>query len=248
MRRINLLPQDERRWRPLSGLSGTSVPGGLAGVLAISGAALILLMAGIYLVYAVMLGNVEEDIANLDDQIADRQARMAELQPFDELQANLDAKKPVADGIYRTRFAWDGFLEGLSFVTPDTTSLESFEGEASQVDISAQSGQVLSPPGSISFDGIALADYRNVADFVVQMNALSYLTNSELENAELDRETYEEPAIVFQVISFLLTTVGENGDEVPLDGTGETGNEDSSNNGANGGNGANGSGGDGGGG
>jgi Tfp pilus assembly protein PilN len=238
LRRINLLPQDERRWRPfsgLSGLSGTSVPGGLPGLLAIAGAALVVVLAGVYLIYAVMLGNVEEEIASLDEQISGRQARVAELQPFDELQAGLDAKKPVADGIYRTRFAWDGLLEGLAFVTPDTTSLESFEGEASQVDVSAQSGEVLSPPGSIAFDGLALADYRNVADFVVQMNALSYLENSELDNAELDRETYEEPAILFQVTSRLLTTAGENGDEVPLDGSGGGG--ISNNSGGNGGNG-----------
>jgi Tfp pilus assembly protein PilN len=185
-------------------------------------------MAGLYLFYAVRVGNVEEDIADLDDQIAQRQARVAELQPFGELQASLDAKKPVADGIYRTRFAWDGFLEGLAFVTPNDTSLVSFEAQASPVDIS---GQRLAPPGSISFEGLALADYRNVADFVVQMNALTYLENSELENAELDRETYEEPAITFQVTSRLITTAGENGEEVPLDGSEETGN------GGNGGNG-----------
>lgn len=224
MRRINLLPPDERRWRPFGGLSGVSAPGGLFGVLAISGAVLIVLMAGLYLFYAVRVGNVEEEIADLDDQIAQRQARVAELQPFGELQASLDTKKPVADGIYRTRFAWDGFLEGLAFVTPNATNLVSFEAEASQVDISAQSGQRLAPPGSISFEGLALADYRNVADFVVQMNALTYLENSELENAELDRETYEEPAITFQVISRLITTAGENGEEVPLDGSEETGN------------------------
>jgi Tfp pilus assembly protein PilN len=209
----------------------------LLGVLAVSGAVLVVLMAGLYLFYAVRLGNVEEDIAALDEQIAQRQARVAELQPFGELQASLDAKKPVADGIYRTRFAWDGFLEGLAFVTPDATSLESFEGEASPVDISAQSGESLSPPGSISFEGLALADYRNVADFVVQMNALSYLENSELESAELDRETYEEPAILFQVTSRLITVAGENGDEVPLDGSEETGDGDDNggNNGGNGG-------------
>lgn len=223
MRRINLLPPEERRWRPLSGVGGVSAPGGVLGALAISGAALVVLMGGIYLVYAVRLGNVEEDIAALDGQIADREARVAELQPFGELQASLDAKKPVADGIYRTRFAWDGLLEGLAFVTPDTTNLESFEGQASPVDVNAQSGETLSPPGSMAFDGLALADYRNVADFVVQTNALSYLENSELESAELDRETYDEPAIVFEASSRLLTQAGENGDEVPLDGSEQTG-------------------------
>ena len=215
MRRINLLPPDERRWRPFGGLQLPA--GGMLNVLAVAGAALIVLMAGIYLVYAVRIGNVEEEIGVLDDQIADRQQRVAELEPYGELQASLDAKEPVADGIYRTRFPWQNFLEGLAFVTPDTTSLESFEGSASQVDISAQSGAILTPPGSISFDGLALADYRNVADFVVQMEGLSYLQNSELENAELDRETYEEPAITFDASADLVTRAGAQGEEVPLD-------------------------------
>lgn len=196
----------------------------MLGILAILGAVLVVLMAGVYLLYAVRLGNVEEEIATLDNQIADRQARVAELQPFGELQDSLEAKKPVADGIYRTRFAWDGFLEGLAFVIPDTTSLESFEGEASPVDVTAQSGEILSPPGTISFDGLALADYRNVAAFVVQMNALSYLREAEIEIAELDRETYEEPAILFEAASLLVTRVGENGDEVPLGDSEQDGN------------------------
>lgn len=213
MRRINLLPPEERRWRPFGGLQA---PGGLTGALAISAAALVVLMAGLYLFYAVRIGNVEDEIAALDEQIAEREARVAELAPYRELQASLDAKEPVADGIYRSRFPWDSFLRGLAFVTPDTTSLETFEGQASPVDIEAQSGETL-PPGSIAFEGLALADYRNVADFVVQMNALSYLENSELENAELDRETYEEPAITFEALSSLLTLVGEEGDEVPLE-------------------------------
>ena len=209
MRRINLLPPDERRWRPFGGLQLPA--GGMLNILAVCGAALIVLMAGIYLIFAVRIGNIEEEIGVLDDQIADRQQRVAELEPYGELQASLDAKEPVADGIYRTRFPWQDFLEGLAFVTPDTTSLESFEGSASQVDVSVQSGETLTPPGSISFDGIALADYRNVADFVVQMEGLRYMQNSELENAELDRETYEEPAITFEASSSLVTRAGDEG-------------------------------------
>lgn len=196
----------------------------MLGALAVLGAVLVVLMVGLYLVYAVRLGNVQEEISSLDNRITNRQDRVAELQPFGDLQASLDAKKPVADGIYRTRFSWDGFLEGLAFVTPDDTSLESFEGQASAVDVNAESGERLSPVGSIAFDGLALADYRNVADFVVQMNALSYLENAELENAELDRETYEEPAIVFESASRLITRTGESGDEVPLGGGDEDAN------------------------
>jgi len=216
LRRINLLPPEERRWRPFSGLGVPALPGGLLGVLGVTVAVLVVVMAGLYLLYAVRLGNLEEDIADLDNRIVDRQERVAELQPFGELQASLDAKKPVADGIYRTRFAWDGFLEGLAFVTPDDTSLESFEAQASSVDVTAESGETLSPTGSIAFSGLSLADYRNVADFVVQINALTYLDSSELENAELDRETYEEPALTFETTARLLTRAGEDGDEVPI--------------------------------
>lgn len=215
MRRINLLPPDERRWRPLGGLQLPA--GGMLNILGVAAAVLVVLMAGIYLVYAVRIGNVEEEIGALDDQIADRQQRVAELEPYGELQASLDAKEPVADGIFRTRFDWAGLLEGLAFVTPDTTSLESFEGNASQVDVSTGGGETLTPLGSISFDGLALADYRNVADFVVQMEGLPYMRNSELENAELDRETYEEPAITFEASADLLTRAGAQGEEIPLD-------------------------------
>lgn len=220
MRRINLLPPEERRWRPFGGLQA---PGGLTGALAISGAVLVVLMAGLYLFYAVRIGNVEDEIATLDDQISDREARAADLAPYGELQASLDAKEPVADGIYRSRFPWDNFLEGLAFVTPDTTSLETFEGQAAPVDIDARSGETLDPSGSIVFEGLALADYRNVADFVVQMDGLRYLENSELETAELDRDTYQEPAITFEATSRLNTLVGEEGDEVPLDASGSEG-------------------------
>lgn len=203
------------------------MPGGILGVLAAAAAGLVLVMAVLYLVYAVRLGNLEEDVADLDGQISDRQERVAELQSFGDLQASLEMKKPVADGIYRTRFAWDEFLEGLAFVTPDATSLESFEAQAAPVDVDAGSGDVLEP-GSISFSGLSLADYRNVADFVVQMNALRYLDASELQSADLDRETYEEPAITFEASSRLVTRVGEDGDEVPIgDGEGNGGEDGS---------------------
>ena len=83
--------------------------------------------------------------------------------------------------------------------------------------MSAQDEETLTPLGSISFEGLALADYRNVADFVVQMEGLPYMQNSELENAELDRETYEEPAITFEASADLVTRAGAQGEEIPLD-------------------------------
>jgi len=212
MRRIDLLPPEER------GRPGERFRGGVLGILLIVGAVVVIAMVGTYLFFLLRLNGLEEEIADLDRQIAEQNQRLAELSPYRDLQARLDAKKPVADGIFRSRFAWDEFLQGLAFVIPQTTSLDVFTAEASPINIQAPVEQPLSPPGAISFTGVALPRYQNVADFVVQMNNLPYLANSELDSAELDRQTFVQPAIGFEVASDMITVVGENGTEVRIEG------------------------------
>jgi type IV pilus assembly protein PilN len=187
------------------------------GLLAIVGVVAVVFMAAIYVYFLFRLGGIQDDIAGLDEQITTQQARVQELQPFQDLQARLDAKKPIADGIYRTRFSWDEFLSGLAFVIPPATALEGLTGQAAPINVTAQGeGEPLSPTGTVTFTGIALDDYQNIADFVVRMNNLRFLANSQLNTAELDRETFVEPAINFEVSSQLITEIGENGTEVRL--------------------------------
>ncbi len=212
MRRINLLPPEERQ------RLGERLRGGVPAVLLIVGAVAIIAMAGVYLFFLMRLNGVEDDIAELDRQIAEQNERLAELAPYRDLQARLDAKKPVADGIFRTRFPWDEFLQGLAFIIPETTALDTFAAEAAPIDIQAPVEQALEPPGAITFTGIALPRYQNVADFVLQMNTLRFLANTQLNLAELDRTTFApENAITFEVASELITVVGENGTEVRID-------------------------------
>jgi type IV pilus assembly protein PilN len=211
MRRINLLPPEERR-RPAGRLRG-----GVPAVLLIVGAVAIIAMVGVYLFFLLRLNGVEDDIAELDRQIAEQNQRLAELAPYRDLQARLEAKKPVADGIFRTRFPWDEFLQGLAFIIPQTTALDTFTAEAAPIDIEAPVEQPLEPPGAITFTGIALPRYQNVADFVLQMNNLRYLANTQLNSAQLDQATFTEPAITFEVASELITVVGETGTEVRID-------------------------------
>jgi type IV pilus assembly protein PilN len=227
MRRINLLPSEDRR-------RGVAIPAvtrsGLLGVLLILGALLLLVMIGLYLYYYIRLGNEEEQITQLDRDIAREWARIQELAPFRNLQVSLDAKKPIADGIFRTRFPWDEFLRGLSFVIPESTALDSLVAQATPINIHTPTGgapevQNLEPPGSVTFTGIALPDYQNVSDFIVRVNNLRFLANADLDSAELDRESFARPAINFEVGADLVTRIGENGDEVLLgteeDGAGE---------------------------
>ena len=210
MRRINLLPPEERR-------AAERLRGGLPAILLIVGAVAIIAMVGAYLFFLLRLNVLEDEIVELDQQIAEHNQILAELAPYRDLQARLDAKKPVADGIFRTRFPWDEFLQGLAFTIPETTALDTFTAEAAPIDIQAPVEQLLEPPGAITFMGIALRRYQNVADFVLRMNNLRYLTNTQLNSAELDQTTFAQPAISFEVASELVTVVVENGTEVRID-------------------------------
>ena len=212
MRRINLLPPEERRRR------GEGLRGGVLGILLIVGAFALIAMVGTYLFFLLRLNGVEDEVADLNRQINEQNECLAELSPYQDLQARLDAKKPVADGIFRTRFPWDQFLQGLAFVIPETTTLDVFVAEASRINIQAPAEEPLSPPGAITFTGVALPRYQNVADFVVQMNNLRFLANAQLDSAELDRESFVGPAIGFEANSELITVVGENGTEVRIEG------------------------------
>ena len=211
MRRINLLPADERG-RPADRLRR-----GVVGILLIVGAFVLILMVGVYLVMLLRLNDLEDQVAKLDAEIARQNAHLAELSPYRDLKARLEAKKPIADGIYRSRFTWDQFLQGLAFVMPGTTALDTFTAEAAPVDIDAPVEQPLEPPGTISFTGIALPRFKNVADFVVRMDNLQYLANVDLDTAALKRNILSEPAVSFEVASELVTLVGDTGTEVRLE-------------------------------
>lgn len=217
MRRTNLLPPEKRRRRPTVAIKTTRTSA--IGVLLIAGALLVLLMIGLYLLYYIRSSNEDDRIAQLDQNITRQQDRVGELAPFSDLKARLDAKKPIADGIFRTRFPWDEFLRGLAFVIPDSTALDRLSGKATPINVqapprAASETQNLEPPGKITFSGIALPEYQNVSDFIVRMNTLHYLANTELTGAELDRKTFAREAITFDVSANLVTRVGENGNEV----------------------------------
>ncbi|AHY46754.1 Fimbrial assembly protein (PilN) [Rubrobacter radiotolerans] len=211
MRRVNLLPPEERQ-RGLSGLSENALGG-----LIIAAAALVILVAGISLYSLIRLNSLDGTIADLDESILQRTDQVQELQPYAELEGDIASKQPVADGVVRTRFPWDEFLRQLSFVIPAATTLETLTAEASPVDIDASVGEELDPPGAVTFVGFSQPDYTNVADFVLQMNTIRFLSNSELDRAELDRTTFAEEALDFEVSSQLVTVVGERESEVRLE-------------------------------
>ena len=215
MRRINILPPRERRRIALP----TATRTGVIGLLLILGAVSVMLMIALYLFYFIRLGNEQDRVAQLDQNITRQQTRIQDLKSFSDLKDHLDAVKPIADGIFRTRFPWDEFLRGLAFVIPDSTALNSLDGKATSINTQAPAGgtseaQSLEPPGKITFTGVALPEYQNISDFIVRMNSLRFVANARLGSAELDRKSFARDAITFEVEADLITRIGENGTEV----------------------------------
>ncbi|MGI8649513.1 MAG: PilN domain-containing protein [Rubrobacter sp.] len=217
MRRVNLLPREERQ----RGFSG--IPEATLGIFAVAGAAIVFLVAVISLFCFFRLNALDSTVARLDSDIQGQTQTLQELEPYSQLEDEVARKQPVADGIVRTRFWWDEFLRQLQFVIPATTSLQSLTAEAAPVDVTASVGQQLQPPGATTFVGFAEPNYTNVADFILQMDTLRFLANSGLAQAELDRTTFAEEAINFEINSELVTIVGERDQEVRLQSDGSAG-------------------------
>ncbi|WP_273845755.1 PilN domain-containing protein [Rubrobacter calidifluminis] len=214
MRRVNLLPEEER------GRAGPSLrEGNTVQLLLILGAALLVLMVGVYVLFLVRINSEEDQIAGLDRQLATQRARLAALAPYQGLETRLHQKEEVADGIYRSRFAWDAFFRALSYVIPDSTALRSLSAKAPPVNVNASPGHELTPPGEVSFTGVALGGYEDVAAFLVQMDSLPYLSDTRLNSATLDRKTYVRPVIDFDATSRLVVRVGQEGERLPLEGS-----------------------------
>jgi type IV pilus assembly protein PilN len=211
MRRINVLPPEDRRR-----VAGGPILQNPVELLVVVGVVLLIIMVSVYLFYLLRLGNEREAVMQLDQDIARQEQRLAELEPYRDLQDRLAAKERIADGVWRARFPWDEFLQALAFVIPESTALNGLAGQASFADLQAPVGQPIEPQGSVTFTGIALPNYQNVADFIVRMNSIPFLANSRLISAELDRESYEEPAIGYEVASEMVTVAGQDGTQVPL--------------------------------
>ena len=213
MTRINLLPPEERRGFSRGGSGLLRRP---LELLAAAGAAVLAVLLISYLFFLLQLGGEREELARLDQDIARQEQQLAQLALYSDLQDRLAAKELVADGVWRARFPWDRFLQGLAFTIPESSALNSLTAEATPVDLQAPVGESLEPRGAVTFTGLALPDYQNVSDFVVRMNSLPFLANTRLVDAELDRETYEEPAIRYEASSEVVTVSGEDGGQVPV--------------------------------
>ena len=165
----------------------------------------LILMVGVYLVLLLRLGDLEDQVAKLDAEIARQNAALAELSPTGI--SRRASKQKVADGIFRSRFTWDQVLQALA-LSCRRARLDTFTAEAAPVDIDAPVEQ---PWNWYDNVGIALPVTKcglRRADGQPPVSCQRGPRQAALRNI------LPEPAVSFEVASELVTLVGDNGREL----------------------------------
>jgi Tfp pilus assembly protein PilN len=156
MSRVNLLPPELRELQAIRRRTA---------LVALGGVALLALLGVFYFIQTGKLSSEQSDLDAARASSAIIQAQISELQPYADLQQQLEAKKQLKDTLFQNEISWSGVLIDVSRVIPDTAYLTSFTAT-----VTAPTGTVIGAPatpapagsapstsliGSMSFAGVA---------------------------------------------------------------------------------------------
>jgi Tfp pilus assembly protein PilN len=146
--RVNLLPP-ELRERQATRRRTTMV--------ALAGLAALFLLGLFYFLQTVSLSTARGDLAEQQAANAQLSQKVSDLQPYADLQQQLEAKRQLKDSLYLNEVSWSGVLLDVSRVIPDTAYLSTLAGsltapEVGVVEPTTPSANLI---GSMSFAGVA---------------------------------------------------------------------------------------------
>jgi Tfp pilus assembly protein PilN len=134
MSRVNLLPPELRE---LEALRRRTVLVGLAGV------AVLALLGLFYFFQGTKLSTEQSDLDQVRASSAITQQQISELQPYADLQQQLQAKKQLKDTLFQNEISWSGVLLDVSRVIPDPSYLTTLTGA-----VTAPTGTVIGSSGT----------------------------------------------------------------------------------------------------
>ena len=153
MSQVNLLPPELRQRQAIRRRTSLVLAAGLAALA---------LIGAFYFLQAQRLSGAQSDLEAQEQQNAQLQTQIAELQPFADLEAELAAKQALVDTLLLNEVSWSGALLDVSRVIPDASYLTNLtglltaapaEGETTTVTTGGTPETTLI--GSMSFQGFA---------------------------------------------------------------------------------------------
>jgi Tfp pilus assembly protein PilN len=175
---VNLLPPELRQRQAVR--RTTTLVGAI-------GAAIIALIVVFFFFQNMRLTSAKDELAEQEQTNGQLQTQIAELQPYADLQADLEAKQRLVDTLYMNEVSWASVLLDVSRVIPDESYLTQLTGQ-----ITAATGtQVGAPPaegiastliGNVSFSGVA-RETRTIASWLTRLEQVSGWVNPWVNNA-----------------------------------------------------------------
>ena len=165
MSQVNLLPPDvlaaQRQRR-------------MAGVVALAGVGLFGLILLFYVLQLGRLSGVENDIEQAEQNNRGLESEIAQLQEFQELQTQAQAKQQLLDEVFANEISFSGLLMDVSRVIPGTAALTSMSA-ATQEPTPASGGDTLLT-GRIDVAGLAL-DYDTISAWLLRLERVQGWVN-----------------------------------------------------------------------
>jgi Tfp pilus assembly protein PilN len=177
MKRINLLPQEER--------VKASRERGLIWAILI----LVLVVVALGLVYVKYRSDVsarQDELTTIQNETAVVQAKIAELSPYAVLQTQRTAMTQTAKGIYESSVPFSILLQELSLVIPENVRLQSL---TATVPPAMVPGAAVAEPGAapaattdVVFTG-QTEEHRDVAEFLTRLGLIPQLKDITLTSS-----------------------------------------------------------------
>jgi Tfp pilus assembly protein PilN len=155
---VNLLPPDilaaQRQRR-------------MAGVVALAGVGVIGLILVFWVLQVNKLAGVREDIEDQQRNNASLQTQIDQLQEFDELRAQAQAKQELLNEVFANEVSFSGLLMDVSRVIPSTAALSSLTA-AKELEPTPSTGGTTLLIGRVDVSGLAL-DYDTIASWLTRL-------------------------------------------------------------------------------
>jgi Tfp pilus assembly protein PilN len=113
---------------------------------------------------------------------------IAELQPYADLQADLQAKQDLVSAVYLNEVSWAGMLLDVSRVIPDQSYLTNLTGQittptGTQIGAAPVEGSEAGLIGNMSFSGVALTT-ETIASWLTRLEQVQGWVNPWVNNAQ----------------------------------------------------------------
>jgi Tfp pilus assembly protein PilN len=178
MKRINLLPQEER-------VKAARERGLIWAILIL--VALVVVLGLVYVKYNSDVSAKQDQLASIQAEQAAVDAKIAELSPYAALQAQRTAMTETAKGIYQSSVPFSILLQELSLVIPENVRLATLTATVPPAMLPGTAAPVAGTAGAtgatdVTFTG-QTEKHRDVAEFMTRLGLIPQLTGIILTNS-----------------------------------------------------------------